>query len=223
MDSLVLSKNFKIISRFFPYLTDQKKIRRLLIDIDSLHYISIREFAIKTCSIISKHLLSLNIKPQLAIITDALSGVGGDCITFAQHFSKVYSIELHKQRYSFLFNNINVFSLSNVHLFNDDCLNILPIIPDHDVVYLDVPWENKNTGSYKKFTNLRLFLNNYSIEDICCNIMNPRIMKKIPSLIVLKLPINYDFDYLTSFFNNNKKKINIYNLNKMFIVVITCN
>ena len=57
------------------------------------------------------------------------------------------------------------------------------------------------------------------LEDIILDIYNENIMKKTPKLVVLKLPNNYDLKYLYNKVNN-KCKIFLYNLNKMFIIVL---
>ena len=171
----------------------------------------------KISDIIILHLELLKKNPLKSIITDTTAGVGGDTISFSFKFKHIYAIEINKTRAEYLNNNINVYDLHNVTIFNDNCMDIVKYIDDHDVVFIDPPWETPESGSYKKYDKLKLQFAGDSLENICNTMMSDE-MKKVPSLIVLKLPKNYDIVY---FYNNIKnKKIYYYDLHKMIILVI---
>ena len=213
-------KKIKTLLRLFPYLPDKNMATKLKIDNDSVHYISIREYAEKISSIIKLHLEMININKDNTIITDSTAGVGGDTISFAKNFKFVYGIEIDKTRCDYLKNNVDVYNLKNIMIFNDDCLNILKYIIDHNVIFIDPPWQFNNI-SYKQFNNLKLPIGELPLEAFCNKLMDPNFMRKIPELIVLKLPKNYDIIYFYK--NVNNKNIYYYNLNKMIILVIMVN
>jgi len=207
-----MDKKIKTLLRLFPYINDKTRVEQLKIDQESLHYISLREIACMISSIIVWHLKRLNIMPKDCIITDATAGVGGDTISFGMTFKEVHAIELNEIRYEYLVNNINVYDLENVTTYNDNCMNILKYINNHDVVFIDPPWGGK---TYKLYDNLRLNISDVSIEAICNMLLNHDFY---PKLIVLKLPQNYDLKYLFNTVNSNL--IYLHELKKMNIIVI---
>lgn len=212
------NKKIKTLLRLFPYLPNKNLAEKLKIDDESIHYISIREFAEKISKIIKTHLEKLEIDKNIAIITDATAGVGGDTISFAMNFFHVNAIELNKQRAEYLENNINIYGLKNVQIYNDNCTNLLYKIDKHHVIFLDPPWENEETGSYKQYKQLTLIIDNFPLETYCNKLMDTKYMKKVPELIVIKLPKNYDLIHFYKKINN--KNIYYYDLNKMIILVI---
>jgi 16S rRNA G966 N2-methylase RsmD len=212
------NKRMKTILRLFPYLKNVERASKLLIDDESMKYISIREYAEKISDIIKLHLDLLGIPIKNANITDATAGVGGDTISFAKNFNHVYAIEIDKLRSEYLLNNVIVYDCANVSIIHDDCINVLNKIKDHNVIFIDPPWEPDGNGSYKQHDKLRLPFGNETIESLCNKLMNNTYMKKIPDIIALKLPKNYD---IIHFYNSiSNKQIHYYDLNKMIILVI---
>lgn len=206
--------NNKLKLRLFPYLKNKTKIGYLKIDPESINYISMREYAKKISEILKYHLVKKNINPREAIITDATAGIGGNTISFAQYFKFVHAIELDKTRAEYLQNNINIYELSNVQVYNQDCLELTKNL-NQQVVFIDPPWGGKN---YKMQKNLRLIISNISLESYCNQLFDKNITKNIPSIIILKLPRNYDLLYFYSVLT--EKTIFYYNLTKMIILVI---
>jgi len=211
-------KKIRMILRLFPYLENIEKASKLQIDDDSIHYISVREYAEKISNIIKLHLDLINLDNNKAIITDATAGVGGDTISFSKNFKSIYSIEISSIRSDYLRNNIGIYDCKNVTVINDDCMNVINKIENHNVIFIDPPWEPDNIGSYKQYENLKLSFGKISIETLCNNLMDLSFMVKVPELIVFKLPKNYDIVYFYK--NVNNKKIYYYDLNKMIILVI---
>lgn len=208
--------NFKVL---FPYLKNRNLSRALLIDKDSVSYITTRKYSSQIAQIIGKHIVDTpKIGYKNVVVTDGTAGVGGNTITFGIYFGSVNSIEIDSLRYGYLNNNIAVFGLENIITYNDDCINKLFQITNHDVIFLDPPWETEISGSYKKYTNLRLSLGGVNIELLCRQLMNDQLMSRVPSLIVMKLPKNYDIKYFYS--QMSDKKTYYYNLDKMIILVI---
>jgi len=189
----------KLKKRIFPYI---KNIDKIEIDNESLNYISIKDDAISITFLIKKYF------NENSTIIDAMSGVGGNTISFSKNFKKVYAIELNEKRYNMLCNNINVYELKNVETYNDNCLNRIFSI-NSDIIFFDPPWGGKD---YKNHEKLCLTISNVPLEDICVKLI------KLKKNIVLKLPKNYDIE----FFKNklNLEKLNIEILNKMLIIIL---
>ncbi len=209
------NKNIRTILRLFPYLGDKTKAEKLKIDKESIYYISLREHAEQISTIITNHLIKAGIDPLTASITDATAGVGGNTVSFGTHFLSVNAIEIDSVRSSYLTNNVNVYGLRNVKVYNGDCIHILKRISNHNAVFIDPPWGGK---TYKDHTNLRLHLSDMSIEELCNMMLNEKVMEKVPNLIVLKLPTNYDIKHLYECVKN--RSIYFYDLEKMYIIVI---
>ena len=200
--------------KLFPFINNKSKIDQLKIDHDSLHYISIREVAETITSIIIIHIYNFRLDYNDIVITDATSGVGGNTISFSDKFKIVNSIEIDNQRFSYLENNINVYGLKNINLFNDNCLNVINNLYQ-DVVFIDPPWGG---SKYKYKKKLQLHISKTKIESICNDLMDNTITKYPPKIILLKIPKNYDLMYLFNIIKSNK--IYLYNLKKMYIIVI---
>jgi 16S rRNA G966 N2-methylase RsmD len=214
MDNIDESRDLKTILRLFPYIEDKSKASKLKIDKESYHYISIREIAKSITSIISYHLNNMDLNINNTIITDATAGVGGNTISFGMNFKYVNAIEIDPIRSTYLQNNINIYGLTNINVMNGNCINLLKNIKEQQVVYIDPPWGGKN---YKNYNKLRLSLSNISLEQICNDLMSNKT-KCQPELIILKLPINYDIEYLYKTVNSNA--IYFHDIKKMIILSI---
>ena len=208
-------KKLQTLLRLFPYISNKKRAMRLKIDPESISYISLRDVAEKITNIIKYHLKKLNKDPTNIYITDTTAGVGGDTISFGMHFKVVHSIEIDELRYEYLVNNINVYNLTNIYTYNDDCRKIIPLIKKQHVVFMDPPWGGKD---YKQHDKLTLKLGSSHIEEICNNLLNSQKTISPPYLIILKLPTNYDIKYLFKHIQSNI--IYLHRLQKMYIVVI---
>ena len=203
--------DIKIKTRLFPYIENISKMKDLKIDKESIYYISLREDAeIITDVVKDAFPLKKDETYKKIYITDATAGVGGNTISFGKNFKYVNSIEIENTRFKYLKNNIQVYGLSNVNIYNENCLDILHKLYS-DIIFFDPPWGGKD---YKFKKNLRLELSNKNIEDVCLDIME----KKLARLIVLKLPLNYDKKFFKEKLCNYT--ISIKELDKMMIVTI---
>lgn len=201
--------DIKMKTRLFPYINDINLMKELQIDPESIYYISLREDAEKiTNIIINSYPFKNNETSKDLVITDATAGVGGNTISFGMHFKYINSIECNYTRFKYLENNIKVYNLKNVNTFNKDCTTILHKLYN-DIVFIDPPWGGKD---YKYKTKLKLTLSNKAIEDICLDLL------KKTTLIILKLPLNYDVDFLYNKLKNFN--INVHVLNKMIVITI---
>jgi 16S rRNA G966 N2-methylase RsmD len=210
-----MEKKIIYYDKLFPIYDNKEVLNKLKIDNESVSYISSPIYADKITKIIMNHC-----KTNKLIISDCTAGCGGDSISFLNKFKKVYSFERNLIRYNYLLNNIKQYKLTKKsHIYCSNFTKILKNIEDHDVVYIDPPWGGKD---YYKTKQLRLTINDLSLENYIKDFMEDKITKKIPNLIILKLPCNYDLKYL---YDNLKiyGKIYFYNLNKMLIIAIEIN
>ena len=212
----------------FPPICEDK-ISQLMIDNESIKYITFTSSAQEITNIIMNNLddfpypgngvnikwnnKSLDKKMKKLVITEMTAGVGGNVLNFAKYFKYVNAIELNPVRCCFLNKNIELYGYENVNCYNNDSLHLLIEKDDlvQDIIFFDPPWGGKD---YKLFTNLRLKFGDYSIEN-ACKILFQRERNK---MIILKLPNNYDFDYL----NQELKESRVYKfiLDRMTIVII---
>lgn len=234
------------IMRIFPQLKNPNNYSKLKIDDESFNYITIREIADLTSKIICHHLIKFNINPQKIKIVDYTAGVGGNVLSFSKFFNKVFAVEIQKNRYEYLINNVNVYEYDNVLCINDSSINfnekfLIDINPN--VIFVDPPWGG---NTYKENESLRLKLGDMPIEYLAIDIFTKlyeNIIKKEKltielnnkkiyknnifnnKFIIFKLPKNYDIEYFYETIKNNNKIPNhtistyLYILNKMLIVV----
>ena len=193
---------------FFPKLENEE-------DYDNLQIDSIGKYSItvpKIADLITDIIYSV-VKTKDIVITDCTSGVGGNVISFANKFKHVNAIEISKERFDMLENNINVYKLTNVICLNVNCLDIIFTLKQ-DLIFIDPPWGGRD---YKEKQNLRLNLGNIGIEKLSNMFLN----NKICNYVVLKLPTNYDLNYLRNTIDEDKRII-INKLNKMLLIIIYC-
>ena len=212
-----MEKNIIYYDKLFPVYDNKEILNKLKIDYDSVSYISSPIYAEKITKIIINHC-----KTNKLIISDCTAGCGGDSISFLNKFKKVYSFEKNLIRYYYLLNNIKQYKLiQKSHIYCSNFMKVLKNIEDHDVIYIDPPWGGKY---YYKNKQLKININNISLESYILDFIidEDKKTKKIPKLMILKLPCNYDLKYL---YDNLKKigKIYLYDLNKMLIIVIEIN
>lgn len=210
-----MDKNIKL-ERIFSSL-NHDKYKYLKIDTESLMYVTNFKDSNDICNIICYHINKIKI-PSECLIVDSTGGIGGDTITFAKKFLQVISIEKDNTRFEFLKNNINIYELNNVIDINSDFILLLPLLSNIDIIYIDPPWGGK---SYKNKHNMHIYINNIELEKIIKNLLSKDLMLSLPKIIAIKLPKNYDIQYLFDQINDTFSNIiYIYELNKMFIIII---
>ena len=212
----------------FPPIREDK-LPHLMIDDESIKYITFTSSAQEITNIIMNNLddypcpksgseqkwasKSLDKKMKGLVITEMTAGVGGNVLNFAKYFKYVNAIEIDALRYMYLNKNVELYEYNNVNCYNDDSINLLINKDDlvQDIVFFDPPWGGKD---YKLFNNLRLDFSDYTVENVC-KILFQRIRNK---MIVLKLPNNYDFEYMQTELKDYR--ISKFILDRMTIVVI---
>lgn len=212
----------------FPPITNDKLVQ-LMIDDESIKYITFASSAQEITNIIMNNLIDfpcpkninqqkweiipLDKKMKYLVITEMTAGVGGNVLNFANYFKYVNAIEIDMTRYYYLDKNIKLYGYNNINCYNNDSKKLLIDKDDivQDIVFFDPPWGGKD---YKLHSNLRLNFGVETIENICKLLFQ----KETNKMIVIKLPNNYDFDYMMAELKNYS--VSKYLLDRMTIVVI---
>jgi len=144
-------------------------------------------------------------------ITDTTGCVGGDTIHFGLNFKQVDTIELKKENFDVLQNNVSVYNLNNIRFHLGDSTQIYNW--KTDILYIDPPWGGPD---YKENKNLDLFMSSKRIDIWLEEIL---LRKNRPKYIFLKLPNNYNFKRFN--FLSNVDYIKPYRIRSYILVAIT--
>lgn len=144
-------------------------------------------------------------------ITDTTGCVGGDTLHFADNYKFVHSIEINKENFEALYNNVQLYKFDNVVLHNGDSTVLFNW--KTDVLYIDPPWGGPH---YKESKNLDLFISNKRLDVWLEEIL---LRRNRPSYIFLKLPYNYNFNRLN--FLSNVEYIKPYRIRGYLLISIT--
>ena len=170
----------------------------------SVVYPSHAEIMIK---IIRKHLFRDNLNMNESVIIDGTANVGGFVLTAAKYFKKVHAVELSEMNMIALKNNIEAYNRKNVELHLGDCTEVMKEL-QHNVIFLDPPWGGPY-GYAEEAMNIKL--SNYTMADI--------INEYNKSLIVLRLPKNYDYNSLIQGIKV-RRSTTVYSVSNYYLVVI---
>lgn len=143
-------------------------------------------------------------------ITDATGCVGGDTLHFANNYKFVHSIELNKNNFEALHNNVELYGFNNVALHNGDATVLFNW--KSDVLYIDPPWGGPQ---YKEGNNLDLIVSNKRLDVWLEEIL---LRRNRPNYIFLKLPYNYNFTRLN--FLSNVEYIKPYRIRGYLLISI---
>lgn len=143
-------------------------------------------------------------------ITDVTACCGGDTINFGLHFKNVFSIEKNKENFEALKNNIEVYDLKNVQIYNEDSLAFYDWYSN--ILYIDPPWGGPE---YKQKKNIDLYLSNKRLDVWLEEIL---LRNKRPDNIFLKLPSNYNFDRINKL--PNRDVTNAYGIRSYILIHI---
>lgn len=142
-------------------------------------------------------------------LTDATACNGGDTINFAMNFKQVFSIEMKKENYEALNNNISIFKLDNVKTFLGDSTKLYHWYTN--VLYVDPPWGGP---TYHQHSNLDLFVGAIRLDTWIESVLQ---RENRPGYIFLKLPYNYNFKRLN--FLSNVERIIMHRVRSSVVVV----
>jgi hypothetical protein len=202
-----------LYENFFPKTFEMDKI---LADEETITFITKPQDTKQICSIVQSY-INKYISHEKAVIIDATACIGGDTIAFSKCFHNVISIEMDKQRYEYLKNNINVYKLQNVQHIHGNCIDVINKLPYFDIIYFDPPWGGKD---YKEHINLRLSICDIPIENLVLDFFDANKSLCIPKLVVMKLPLNYDLKYITQIIGVDEYNIYLNKLHKFFIITV---
>jgi 16S rRNA G966 N2-methylase RsmD len=193
------------VDQYFPY--------KQTVNYDNLKIDAVGKYSITLpdkADMITKMILFYcrNITQNKLTITDATAGVGGNVLSFCKSGMNVNAVEIDTERFEYLKHNISQYGY-NTALFNKDYLAIYETIKQ-DIIFIDPPWGGL---SYKEADNVTLSLGNMPIEELCNNICN----KKLAKITVLKLPYNYNLNYMKNAINSS---FNMYKLKNILLVMI---
>jgi 16S rRNA G966 N2-methylase RsmD len=194
------------LKTIFP---ENENINLIQSDEEGLFSVSSKNVSKFICNIIKKYLRTINYDE--VTITDATAGIGGNTLGFISNYGNVNSVEINKERYNYLINNLKLYinvDDKNIKFINEDYLKIYKDL-NQDIVFFDPPWGGKD---YKNNSNINLFLSDKNIINICND------LRDYASLIVLKVPKNFNIKKFIS--DVNFKFLHIHKLNKMDIIVI---
>lgn len=130
-----------------------------------------------------------SISDEGIVITDATANVGGNTISFYLNgFKSVNAVEIDEETCSILKQNMTTYSLPTANTICSDYTIVYSSLKQ-DVIFIDPPWGGQ---TYDKVGSLDLYLSGIDVVDICQQVIN----KRLASLIVLKVPCNYNYQHL---------------------------
>lgn len=177
--------NLIIMEDLFP-LKEGIDYSKLKITEEGKFSITKRRDAERIINIIKSAIKDLNIKR----ITDLTGCCGGDTINFALHFQQVFSIEKNKDNFEALKNNIEVYNLKNVEIYNEDAITFFKWYSN--IIYIDPPWGGPD---YKQKEKIDIYISDKRLDIWLEEIL---LRKNKPSHIFLKLPSNYNFNRINN-------------------------
>lgn len=198
--------NDDLVSYLHKYFPSICKEKRSLLRYDEIGLYSISPP--KNAYIITSYIMRY-FKGNNVIVTDAMAGLGGNTLSFANYLYRVNAIECDEERFKHLVSNIGLYSSANVVCLNANYLSIMYKIQQH-VIFLDPPWGGKN---YKDSDNMIIEINNISLSTICNDIYD----NKLCMLLLLKLPLNYN---IASFSDKIKNNMHVEKLQKILIISV---
>ena len=154
----------------------------------------------------------VKINPSNVGIIDGTAGIGGNTISFAKYFNKVYAIEINNTHHDVLKNNINALNILNVDTYLNNFLNIIDTLNEKaNIFFFDPPWGGKN---YKNFKYFNLKIGKLHLNDV----INELYIKKY-KYVILKAPYNLNISSLLD--NIKYENMNIHkNYKKNMILLI---
>lgn len=126
---------------------------------------------------------TLNADLSKLTITDATANCGGSVLGFAETFNHVNAVEIDTPTFDILKHNVVIYGYKNITLINADYTAIMGDLKQ-DVIFVDPPWGGRG---YDLKTGIRLTLGTLSMREVAIRGLDGA------RLVVLKLPLNYDF------------------------------
>jgi tRNA/tmRNA/rRNA uracil-C5-methylase (TrmA/RlmC/RlmD family) len=97
-----------------------------------------------------------------ATVTDATACIGGNTISFAEHFKHVIGVESDEKRFKYLQANLKILGHKNCQCIQGDYVKLMDELKQ-DAIFLDPPWGGPE---YKDKAQLDLFLSEQPLEQV---------------------------------------------------------
>lgn len=204
-DIVIENINTPYVHKYFPPIF--KEYRNLLsYDHIGLYSITPPKSAYIITSYVLKYYRDTNI-----VVTDAMAGLGGNTLSFSENLYYVNSIEYDLPRFYSLVSNVSLYKRKNVLCIHANYLKIMTLLKQ-DIIFMDPPWGGKN---YKENDKMTINIDGRDLSNICNEIFD----KRLCSMLLLKLPLNYD---VATFSDKLKSNMKLQRLPKILIVSILC-
>ena len=198
------NKSYKIIKSWFPDGVNKNKLQIVRETIFSLSRYA-------DCKTLNSYIIKKFPKTKKLIITDATANVGGNSIHFCDYFKFVNIVEIDKNAYDALNNNLKLYKLKNFKTYHNDYLKIQNELKQ-DIVFFDPPWG----GLYmNKKDKIDLKLGDIPLHDIIQN------FEILPIGIIIKAPNNYLYEPLQK--NKNYETFVYTYYSQLFIIMVKKN
>ena len=127
-----------------------------------------------------------------ASIVDCTAGIGGNTMSFASMFKRVYALELNYTRWIYLRRNMARLKLGGtVTCIHNNFLTYVyeDMLQHVQMFFLDPPWGG---NSYKQKHQLRLYLSGTPLHDVI-----NRLPRGRPAVCGIKVPYNFALAYFS--------------------------
>ena len=127
-----------------------------------------------------------------ASIVDCTAGIGGNTMSFACMFKKVYALELNYTRWMYLHRNMSRLKLGgSVTCIHNNFLTYVyeNMLSHTQMFFIDPPWGGT---SYKQKHQLRLYLSGTPLHEVVNRLPHHR-----PAVCGIKVPYNFALSYFS--------------------------
>ena len=202
-----------------------KYIKQFQFDVEGLYSVTKYTYANR----ITKLLLKLKGINHTSSILECMSCVGGNSISFMQNFKKCLFVEKDPYKVDMLTNNIANLSkhiskkLADFTILTGNILNLVKNKDNNrlqqgvDIAFVDPPWGGVH---YKHSKKIKIKIDKTPMFKFIHS------LNGIAKYVVLKLPFNYEMDYLKKNLNESAQIIDIHDIKntkdkiKMKIIII---
>lgn len=145
-------------------------------------------------------------------ITDATACIGGNTISFSNHFKHVNAVEIYPLHKEMLDDNIKSYNITNVTTYLADYTKIMLQLKQN-IIFISPPWGGPE---YHKKRDLSLRLGNIPIHII----INKLIDLNSAGIISCMVPINFNFNEIVCSLRKHNKIIHIHTIANFCLMVI---
>jgi len=150
------------------------------------------------------------------IITDAMSCIGGNTLSFSSFFKSVNANEINTTRFQYLVHNMKQYEKTNIFFYNDNYLNLIHKLNQH-IVFIDPPWGGPIYKSQYKMDIMiqKDIKEGEAVQEVKLDeIIEDIFTNSTTKMIIYKLPINHNID------NFKKYKYKMMCLKNMLLIMV---